>query len=386
MPIERAPAAPAGDAKKAVAPAGGAKKPVARPAPPAPVFETRVLHEDDDVRFELSTDRRGPARTLVVTFDPIEVLADQPAYATAFLHAQGADTLAVRKKREHFYQPLSRDEFARVCGAVMRSYSRCLAYGSSLGAYAALYYCGSGCELVIASSPRVSVHPRFGTPRWRLRQAFLHESFDAERPADSAAVVFYDPHEPMDRGLVEQAILPGWSHARLVRVPYAGHPANHFLADIGFITPFVRAAVAGKPPAVAPDRSRKAISPAYRAALAVHCLQRRKPRWARDLAAWALAQRPRDVNIARTLGLAELACGDTAAALPLLRRVHERFPEDGEIAAALRRSEPSAAAGAPASAWGGLAAAAGRLRTAAGRLRQVVRVWRAGGGRDNPPR
>lgn len=293
-----------------------------------------LLFEDEQIRID-HVARGSP--TLVITFDPLLVFDTKAPYGHEFLRKLGVDVIAVRKKSENFYQPLSRETFEAAVRPVLGGARRVLGYGSSLGAYAALYFCRDlDCE-VIASSPRVSAHPVYGVAAWQRRSVFRHERFCATRPARCRATILYDPKEPMDHRFVASELLPQFPTARVIAVPYSGHPSNHFLSEIGFIAPFVKAVIAGRPPPQ-PHRRGKAASPSYQAALAVHCLQRRKPRWARDLAARSLERRPTDLNVVRTLGLAELALGHPDEAVVQLQRVLGGFPDDAAAQDALRRA------------------------------------------------
>ncbi len=313
----------------------------------------RVLLEDEQTRIDHFTAPKR-SRTLVIVFDPLLYLAQRPHFGQDFLRKLGVDIVAVRKKGENFYQPLSRAAFVEAVGPLLARYTRVVAYGSSLGAYAALYFCRDlDCD-VIASSPRVSVHPVYGVRTWQRTTPFEHERFSPAQPARCRPIVIYDPKEPMDRRFTEQEILPQFPHAQVLRVPYSGHPSNHFLSEIGFIAPFARAVIAGTPPPQ-PDRAGKASSPSYHAALAVHCLHRRKPRWARDLAARALTRHPGDLSVVRTLALAEIELGDIDAAVPRLQRVIDRFPDDAAALAGLRRAD--------------------RLRGRAGKAETAGRAW-----------
>lgn len=317
-----------------------------------------MLHEDADILLEWAT-RSPPSTTLAVTFDPIMVGLAQPAFAVDFLHRAGVDTLAVRKKHEHFYQPLSRERFAQLCAPVLQRYGRRVAYGSSLGAYAALYFCQHGFDAVIASSPRVSAHPRFGAEHWQQRITFLHEAFDPQHPATSGAVVFYDPQDEQDRHLVDEELRPAWPRAEFRAVPYAGHPANQFLAEIGFIAPYIRAVVQDQPRPVLDRRRLKRRSGMYHQVLAAACLQRDKLGWAHALATRSLELSPHLGLAGRTLGEILLAMGRLDEAETRLRAFAAQNPLDGVSLLALkqvqaRRTEgaslqrPAAAATGPA--------------------------------------
>lgn len=294
-----------------------------------------MVYEDDHVRIEWSV-RTPPTDTIAVTFDPIFVDPQQPAYAAAFLHRAGIDTLCVRKKREHFYQPLSRECFDAASASVLGHYRRRLAYGSSLGAYAVLYYCAHGFETVISSSPRVSAHPRFGRPHWQKQVQFEHVWFDAAKPATSGAFVFYDPHDDMDRRFVDEGLRPAWPNARFIAVPYAGHPANQFLSEIGYIAPFVSAVAAGEAPPELDRHAHKARSFTYRHRLAAACLVHAKPRWAESLCRQALHMKPEITGVKLTLGRALLAQGRLDDAESALLDFQAAYPKDGDVQQALR--------------------------------------------------
>ncbi len=357
-------------------------------------WSSEVLLDDGAILIEHHRSAKRPD-TLVVTFDPLLLQPPARPYAVDFLLRAGADVISVRKYAEHFYQPLSRERFDAVAGPVLERYARRLAYGSSLGAYAVLYFCRHGYDRVIASSPRVSVHPRFGVPDWQAGAHFEHEAFDAEQPATSAATVFYDPHDPQDRHFADEEIRCGWPRADWVRLPYAGHPANQFLAEIGFISPYVRAQVQGlQPPHL--DRQLKRRSAMYHHVLAEACLAHGKAGWAKALAERALEKSPQLLLARRTLGLVALAQEDWEGAESYLAAFAERYPRDGITHRALHtlaqhrtrnrlaRPRPTAARTAAAVAGGAapmLAAPSPAMATRANgsarqRLAFAARLWR----------
>ena len=304
-----------------------ATHPSAAPAHPTAAPQVTVLLDNDDVVIEHTALPSQP-RTVVVTFDPILWSPDARPFAVDFLLKCGADTIAVRKKQEHFYQPLSRVDFDAAVAPALARYPRRLAYGSSLGAYAVLYYCREGYDHVVSSSPRVSIHPRYGVAHWQRQQRFRHEAFDPARPASSRATVFYDPLDEQDRHFVEAEVHRGWPHAEYVAVRYAGHPSNQFLAEIGFISPYIRALVQAKPPPVL-DRRLKARSGMYHQVLAEACLKRGKLNWALALGQKALQLSPYLDLARRTLGEIEMARCEFDAAEARLRDYAQRKPHDG---------------------------------------------------------
>jgi tetratricopeptide (TPR) repeat protein len=271
-------------------------------APPS----STVLLDDEHVHI-VHLQRSSDRSVLVVTFDPLLYFWTKPPFGSEFLHKQGLDVVAVRKKDENFYQPLSREVFEAAVLPVAQRYARVFSYGSSLGAYAALYFCRDQPWTVIASSPRVSVHPEFGDPSWQQRATWQHERFATDRPARCNAVIMYDPYDRIDRRYLKGEVLPQFPHADVMRIPFAGHPVNNFLGDIGFIAPYVRAVVHGEPPPILQRRANRARSANYHQVLALLCVQRGHVAWADPLAQRAVELAPQRMLMQRTLGLVRLA-------------------------------------------------------------------------------
>jgi hypothetical protein len=297
------------------------------PAVELPALELQVLFEDAEIRIDHFRRATGSA-VLVITFDPLAQLAAQPHYGAAFLRKEAVDIVAVRRKSENFYQPLSREAFTDLVRPLLAGRERVVVYGSSLGAYAALYF---GRDLpgahVVASSPRVSVHPRFGVPAWQKRVAFRHAAFDADSPAQCRAFIAYDNRDAKDRLYVEQELLPQFPAAEVLTVPYSGHPSNHFLSEVGFIAPFMRSVLAGTPrPRL--DRRRKARSPSYLLALGQACMARGKRRWAEALLQRSLGLYADNMVTHRTLGELYLQQGRWPEARAALEQALRLAPGD----------------------------------------------------------
>lgn len=276
-----------------------------------------VLLEDDHILIE-HFHRGGEGGTLVVTFDPILYFWTRPPFGHEFLRKQVLDVVAVRKKTENFYQPLSRAAFEAAVAPVAARYARVVSYGSSLGAYAALYYGRDEPWTVVASSPRVSAHPVYGARYWQQKAAFEHERFDPSITPRCEAVILYDPRDAIDRRFIEGEVLPQFAQATVMRVPFSGHPSNQFLGDIGFIAPFVRAVLADTPRPALERRANRARSSTYHQVLALYCVQHGHAAWADSLAARSLAIQPKSMLAHRTRGMAQIALGQWEAAVASL--------------------------------------------------------------------
>jgi hypothetical protein len=286
-----------------------------------------VLLDDEHVRIE-HLQRGGEGSALVVTFDPLLYLWTKPPFGSEFLHKQGLDVVAVRKKAENFYQPLAREAFEAAVVPVAARYARVVSYGSSLGAYAALYFCQYQPWTVISSSPRVSVHPVFGDPSWQQHHPWQHERFDGSQTARCNATIIYDPYDATDRRYLRDEVLPQFPQAEIVRVPFAGHPANNFLADIGFIAPYVRAIMAGTPAPQLQRRKNRVRSATYYQVMSLLCLQRGHVAWADALVQRAQELGPTRFLVRRTLGMVRLAQRRWSEAVEALDSALALEPQD----------------------------------------------------------
>jgi hypothetical protein len=327
------------------------------------------LLDDEQIRID-HLQRGGEGGTLVVTFDPLQYLVGRPPFGHEFIGKQGLDAVAVRKKAENFYQPLSRRAFEAAVAPVAARYARVVAYGSSLGAYAALYFARDLPWTVIASSPRVSVHPVYGNEWWQQHCGFEHERFSPTTAARCAAVIFFDPRDPIDRHYLEGEVLPQFPRAEVVRVPFAGHPCNQFLGEIGFIAPYVRAVLAGTERPMLRRRENRRRSATYHQVLALMCVQRGHVEWADSLVQRALALNDRRMLAHRTLGQVRLAQERWDEACVALEAASTFDREDPFTNALLRRAQAGPQPAPPMAAPEG--AGAGVVRRALRALRRTV--------------
>lgn len=301
----------------------------------SPASAPELLFEDPHIRIDRYA---AGSSTVVLTFDPLQYLWPQPPFGLDFLRAQCVDVIAVQRKDENFYQALSRERFHHAVAPRLAPYTRVVAYGSSLGAYAALYFGRDlDCE-VISASPRVSVHPVFGSRHWQDQMGFTHERFGTACTPRCRATILYDPREPTDRRYIEGEVLPQFSSARLLRVPFAGHPSTQFLGDIGFIAPFVRAVVAGSEPPDLDRRRRRRDSATYYQVLSELCASRGRLAAANTLIERSLALRDHNMLAQRTRGRVKTLLGDWPAAVSSLELALRIAPQDALTASMLAQA------------------------------------------------
>lgn len=185
-----------------------------------------------------------PGEDCVVTFDSYtdDPKLDRPAFGEEAFAQAGISAIHVVNRRNSWYQE---PEWREMVAAITRAatpYRRVLAYGSSMGGYAALRFGKMiGATTALAISPQYSLHPGkadFDT-RWAkaLRGNRWQPELAGPLPADLPAVVVYDPAHALDRRHV--GLIACEMPVRRIALPYSGHPSGGYLAECGLLRPLV---------------------------------------------------------------------------------------------------------------------------------------------------
>jgi hypothetical protein len=217
----------------------------------------------------------GDAMRHVVTFDHYHDHPgfDRPAFAEDFLQQRGIAATHVLTRDNRWFQYAEIDAILAAVRGTVREGANVLAYGSSMGGYAALRFADAvGAQRVLALSPQYSVDPRVVPEDRRWRSAQRRIRFRPElngRIACAAEVtILYDPH-----GLdgLHVARVAADVPVRRVRVRHAGHPVGTFLGEIGQLADIMLAGARGVPGAAQVE----AVCRAARAGLDGLCLDPR---------------------------------------------------------------------------------------------------------------
>lgn len=188
------------------------------------------------------TVRRVPHPTLVcvVTFGNYvdAPAADRPGFAEAFLHGQAIDAVHVLSRSNDWFQTA---EMPRVVAAIRAATAgkRVFTYGSSMGGFAAIRFAGGlGAIRAIAISPQYTLDRRVvpWEGRWRPEAARLRFLAWPEDGPPPPATVFFDPRGP------DAPHVALWAARRTVLrvpLPYSGHPAGAYLAELDLLRPAV---------------------------------------------------------------------------------------------------------------------------------------------------
>lgn len=172
---------------------------------------------------------------------------DRPGFGEDHFLGRRIDAIHVLSRDNRWYQHPELDEALRAVAAAAAGYARVIAYGSSMGGFAALRYGAScGATVGLALSPQYSVDPAV-VPfdrRWAEDVARIAFRQDADLPSLPEQYVVYDPRDLHDRRHFE--LFAARSPTLGVPVPHGGHPVGSYLVETDMLRPLVESIEAGR--------------------------------------------------------------------------------------------------------------------------------------------
>lgn len=168
-----------------------------------------------------------------VTFDSYtdNRTLDRPGFGETYFRGRGVDAIHVLSRDNHWYQYPELDAAIARIAAATAGYDQVIAYGSSMGGFAALHYgAACGARIGIGLSPQFSVDPAV-VPfdrRWANDVARIRFRNDEPTPLQRQYVV-YDPRDPHDRRHFD--LLAARTSTCPIPVPHGGHPVGGYLVE-----------------------------------------------------------------------------------------------------------------------------------------------------------
>jgi len=176
----------------------------------------------------------------VITFDNHSIGDgfDREGFGQTFLVQQNISAVHVLGRGDHWYQYEDIFVAAEIVRGALAGAERRLAYGSSMGGYAALRLATViGANAVLALSPQWAVDPRLAPWETRWGQDARHiqwrKEFRGPLRCDCRPVLAFDPRLSSD--LRHISLIARDTPSILVPVPYGGHPVSTFLAEVGLL-------------------------------------------------------------------------------------------------------------------------------------------------------
>lgn len=261
----------------------------------------------------------GDRAVLFVTFDSYtdRIGLDRPGFGEQYFAPRGIDAVHVVSRANDWYQYAELPAALAAIATVAGGYGQVVAYGSSMGGYAALAFGGRcGADAAIALSPQFSLDPRV-VPFERRWLADARRIRFRRAPVAPIArqYVLYDPRDPADQR--HFGLIAARSPTIGVAIPYSGHPVGSYLAETGSFDILFAGVRDGTLDGVAfarELRARRRLSAHYLYTLALRTPAWR-PRTRLALARLAVAARSDDPTYESYLGLLLDRAGRRAEAL-----------------------------------------------------------------------
>jgi tetratricopeptide (TPR) repeat protein len=181
--------------------------------------------------------------TCVITFDSYsdDRGLDRQGFGEEFFQHRQIDAIHFIGRENDWYQYAEMPAAAAAVAELARAYERVVAYGSSMGGYAAIRFGGmAGATVALAISPQFSIDPRTARFERRWKSDSDRIDFSLERtqtaPFVETAYIVYDPFDP-DRRHAE--LFRRRTRVVDVRLPNVGHPATGAIAEAGLLTDLV---------------------------------------------------------------------------------------------------------------------------------------------------
>lgn len=196
-------------------------------------MSTTVLADHPDYRITLFRFSDVPTEKVIITFGGQPSGLDSEPFALKYFAKHELDAISVAQRNGTQFQGLSLDDFRQaVAGHVIDRDVIC--YGSSLGAYAALYYGGVLNARIIAASPFFPAWPPLKIRAYADVEVRHDELVDGPKSIHNPTVI-YDPMRHQDSRMVDLMVLRAYPEARILSLPYAGHTTLVTLSAAGYL-------------------------------------------------------------------------------------------------------------------------------------------------------
>jgi len=203
--------------------------------------ETRTLFRTDDVLARLQGGFGEHLCFVTFGYRTDDSRLERPGFGEAFFLSERIDAIHVTTRQNRWFDmPECRSLLNAIAQASAR-YERVIAYGSSMGGFAALHFAVHiGADTAVALSPQYAVDARnapFET-RWRDETRGVRFPDVPSAPAPKQ-VLICDPVHGLDAR--HAACFQARGPVITIPVHYGGHPVSTVLEQAGLLKPLVRA-------------------------------------------------------------------------------------------------------------------------------------------------
>lgn len=201
-------------------------------AEPGRIVAAQELFRSDDMAVRRVAGFGGPICYVTFASYTDDRTLDRPGFGEEFFRGRGIDAIHVLSRENRWYQHPELMEALAAVSAATAGYRRVIAYGSSMGGFAALRY-GAVCGATVglALSPQYSIDPAVAPfdRRWPDDMARIVFRDDANLPSLPLQYVAYDPCDAHDRQ--HFGLFAAHSATVGLAVRHGGHPVGSYMAE-----------------------------------------------------------------------------------------------------------------------------------------------------------
>ncbi|SDO04380.1 CapA family protein [Alkalicoccus daliensis] len=197
-------------------------------------YETNVLTSQKNYKITYHKNVEKRSEKVIITFGEIDSNLEETGFGDKLIYNQGYDYIYVAQKRTTQYQFLSADKFSAIVEGSIAG-KEVYTYGSSLGAYGALYFGGAVNANILAMSPRIPAHPvinKLMDSRFK-NKGFKHKELHQSAITEKRVCVFFDEKNYIDRYYVDFFIKVAYPDAEYHALDNAGHYTARALLESG---------------------------------------------------------------------------------------------------------------------------------------------------------
>ncbi|GAB3805759.1 CapA family protein [Virgibacillus kimchii] len=187
-------------------------------------YKKRILESTKNYKITYYTNGYLQSKKCIITFGEIDSNMEESGFGSELVMSTGFDHIYVTQRKHTQYQFLSAEDFSSIIKNVIND-KDVYTYGSSLGAYCAIYYGGAINANILAMSPRIPAHPvvnKLMGKRFK-NKGFRHKELTEVKKSNQKVTIFYDKKNYIDRHYVDVFLKPTYPNANYYHLENAGH-------------------------------------------------------------------------------------------------------------------------------------------------------------------
>ncbi|SFM27076.1 GDSL-like Lipase/Acylhydrolase [Gracilibacillus orientalis] len=184
----------------------------------------KILSSSKNYKITYYYNEEKPSNKCVIAFGEIDSNMEEVGFGQKLVLELGYDYIYVSQRRRTQYQLLDHHTFYQHVKEIIAG-KEVYTYGSSLGAYCAIYYGSFINANILSMSPRIPAHPvidKLMGSRYK-NNGFKHNELDQVPQTTGRISIFYDDDNEIDSYYINYFVKDLYPNAEYFHIKYAGH-------------------------------------------------------------------------------------------------------------------------------------------------------------------